>query len=394
MSEEYENFETAAVRIQTERGQREHSAPVYMTSSFVFEDAEQARAYFADDITGNVYSRFTNPNNREFEEKIARMEGADDAVSFSSGMAAVFNSLIAHLSAGDHILSCRALFGSTHSVFKKLFPRWNISHTYVDATAPLEEWESKIQENTKLLYLETPSNPGLELVDLELLGKLAQKHKLILAVDNCFATPYLQRPMEYGAHLSIHSATKFIDGQGRAIGGVTAGTKEMIKEVRFFARQTGPALSPFNGWLFSKSLETLALRMDKHCENALKLAERLEGHPELAQVRYPFLPSHPQFALAQKQMKAGGGIVTFEVTGGIERGQKFLDNIQMCSLSGNLGDSRTIVTHPASTTHAKLSEEERQAVGIQQGLVRCSVGLENIKDIIQDIEQALEKSKG
>ena len=277
-SEPYEHFETNAIRHQTERAHREHSVPVYLTSSFVFEEAEQARAMFADEIPGNIYSRFSNPNNEEFVRKMCLLEGAEDGVSFASGMAANFGVMAAHLSAGDHIVASRALFGSTHQVFTKILPRWNISHTYLDTSAGPDEWNAAIGPNTKILYAESPSNPGLELLDLGMLGEVARERKLIFVVDNCFATPYLQKPLEMGAHISIHSATKYIDGQGRTIGGVAVGRKDLIKEVRSFARQTGPAMSPFNGWLLSKSLETLAVRMDRHCDNALELAKRLEAY--------------------------------------------------------------------------------------------------------------------
>ena len=392
MSED-KHFETNAIRTQAERSSfREHSAPIYMTSSFVFEDAEQARAMFADEIQGNIYTRFSNPNNDEYITKLCQMEGCEDGLATASGMAAMFISLAALLDQGDHVLASRSLFGSTHQVMTSILPRWGISHTYVDIMDPAA-WEAEIKENTKMIFVETPSNPALDLIDLEWLGKLAKKHNILLAVDNCFATPYIQQPAKFGADIVAHSATKFIDGQGRCIAGAVLGTKEVIQKIRFFARHTGPALSPMNSWILSKSLETLAVRMDKHCENALKLAEFLEGHDEVEFAKYPFLPSHPQYELAKKQMKLGGGIVTFEVKGGIERGRKFLNELKMLSLSANLGDTRSIATHPASTTHSKLSDEERMAVGISPGLVRISVGLETISDIIEDIDQALNNSK-
>ncbi|MFN6944396.1 MAG: trans-sulfuration enzyme family protein [Cytophagaceae bacterium] len=385
-------FETLAIRTQSERTQnREHSVPLYMTSSFVFEDAEQARSMFADEIPGNIYTRFSNPNNSEFIEKMALMEGAEDGFATASGMSAVFSSMAPFLNSGDHILVCKSVFGSTIQIVNQIFPKWGITHTYLDIQKP-ETWEGQIQSNTKMIMVETPSNPALDLIDLEWLGKLANKHNLLLNVDNCFPTPYLQQPIKYGAHIVTHSATKFIDGQGRAIGGIILASKELIKEVRFFCRHTGPALSPFNAWIFSKSLETLAVRMDRHCESALKLAEYLEKHPDIESVKYPFLPSHPQYQLAKKQMKAGGGIVTFIVKGGIDRGRKFLNASQMASHTANLGDSRTIITHPASTTHSKLTDEDRASVGILPGLIRVSVGLEHIDDIIAEIEQSLKKS--
>lgn len=389
---EERNFETDAIRAQSQRTpNREHSVPLYLTSSFVFEDAEQARALFADEIPGNIYTRFSNPNNTEFIQKLCLLEGTEDGVATASGMAAMYISMASLLKSGDHVLASRSVFGSTHQILNTIFPRFNISYTYADIADPAA-WESKIQLNTKMIFVETPSNPALDIIDLEWLGKLANKHRLILNVDNCFATPYLQNPAKWGAHLVTHSATKFIDGQGRVIGGAVLGKKELIKEVRFFARHTGPSMSPFNAWILSKSLETLAVRMDRHCQNALELANYLQTHSEVLKVKYPFLPSHPQHALAKKQMKLGGGVVTFEIKGGIDRGRKFLNSLKMLSHSANLGDTRSIATHPASTTHSKLSEDERLAVGITPGLVRVSVGLENMQDIIADIEQAIKAS--
>ena len=391
---EEKNFETLAIRGQYDRTEhREHSVPLYLTSSFVFDDAEQARAMFADEIPGNIYSRYSNPNPDEFISKLCMLEGTEDGVATSSGMAAMYCSMAAILSTGDHVLACRSVFGSTHQILNTIFPRFGITHSYADVGSP-EEWESKIQPNTRMIFVETPSNPALDLIDLEWLGKLAKKHNLILNVDNCFATPYLQNPARFGAHLVTHSATKFMDGQGRVIGGAVLGSKELIKQVRFFARHTGPTLSPFNAWLLSKSLETLAVRMERHCANALALASWLESRPEVSLVKYPFLPSHPQHALAKKQMRLGGGLVTFEVKGGIDQGRRFLNALQMISHTPNLGDTRTIAIHPASTTHSKLSDAERAAVGIMPGLIRISVGLEDMKDIIADVEQALKASSG
>jgi O-succinylhomoserine sulfhydrylase len=305
-------------------------------------------------------------------------------------MSAITASFLAFLKSGDHLLACRSIFGSTHTVITKYLPKWGIEYSYADLSKP-EEWQSLIRPNTKMIFVETPTNPGLDIIDLEWLGQFARKNNVLLNVDNCFATPALQQPALYGADLITHSATKFIDGQGRVMGGAVLGKKELIKEVYLFCRSTGPSLSPFNAWVLSKSLETLFIRMERHSSNALKLAGLLEHHPKIAQVKYPFLLSHPQYEVARKQMTAGGGVITFEIKGGIEAGRKFLDAIKMCSLTANLGDTRTTVTHPASTTHAKLSEEERFAVGITPGLVRVSVGLEHITDIVADIEQALEK---
>ncbi|MBE8719877.1 trans-sulfuration enzyme family protein [Sphingobacterium pedocola] len=371
---------------------REHSAPLYLTSSFIFDSAEQGRAVFAEEEEGMVYSRYANPNTSEFINKVCTLENAEAGLAFSSGMAAVFASFAAFVENGDHIISSRAIFGSTHQLFTQLFPKWGVTTSYVDAANP-DEWEKAIQPNTKIIFLESPSNPGLELVDLEWLGKFKEKYpEIILSIDNCFATPYLQKPLDYGFDLSIHSATKYMDGQGRVLGGVVVGKEELIKKMMFFIRHTGPAMSPFNAWIISKSLDTLALRMDRHCSNALALAETLEDHPEIKDVKYPFLPSHPQYALAKKQMKAGGGIVTFEVKGGKERAFRFLDELNMILYTSNLGDSRSIATHPATTTHAKLTEEERNHLGIKPGTVRLSVGLEDKEDIIGDILQALEKT--
>lgn len=385
-----ENFETSAIRTQTERSQfDEHSTPLYLTSSFIFQDAEDMRASFAEEKPKNLYSRFSNPNVSEFTEKIAKMEGAEAGYAFATGMAAIYSTFAALLSAGDHIVSCQSVFGSTHTLFTKYFPKWNIETTYFKAE-DAENVEQYIKPNTKILYLETPTNPAIEILDLEFFGQIAKKHNLIFIVDNCFATPYLQQPIKYGADVVVHSATKLIDGQGRVLGGIAVGKEDLIREIYLFARNTGPALSPFNAWVLSKSLETLAIRVEKHCENALKVAEFLENHPNVELVKYPFLKSHPNYEVAKKQMKLGGNIVAFEIKGGIEGGRGFLDKIKMCSLSANLGDTRTIVTHPASTTHSKLSDEERNEVGITAGLVRCSVGLENVDDIIADLKQALD----
>ena len=383
------HFETEAIRNQTERSQfSEHSTPLYLTSSFVFDDAEEMRASFAEEKQRNLYSRFTNPNTSEFVSKVVAIEGAESGYAFATGMSAIFSSFAALLNAGDHIVSCRSVFGSTHSMFTKYLPKWNIETSYFKVDE-VDLVESLIKENTKILYIETPTNPAVDILDLALIGKIAKKYNLIYIVDNCFATPYIQQPIKFGADLVIHSATKLMDGQGRVLGGVTVGKEDLIREIYLFARNTGPAMSPFNAWVLSKSLETLAIRVEKHCENALKVAEFLEENKNIDLVKYPFLKSHPQYNVAQQQMKLGGNIVAFEIKGGIEAGRKFLDKIKMCSLSANLGDTRTIVTHPSSTTHGRLSEEDRLEVGITNGLVRISVGLENVTDIIEDLTQAL-----
>lgn len=381
------------IRTQAPRSvNREHSVPLYLTSSFVFDNAEHGRAMFAEEVEGIIYSRYSNPNTTEFIEKVRDFEGAEAGLAFSSGMAAVFASIAGLLRSGDHIVAFRSIFGSTHQLFTQLLPRWGITTTYVDASKP-EDFEAALRPETKMVFLETPSNPGLELVDLAWLGEIKKRHNFILNVDNCFATPYLQKPIEYGADLVSHSATKYMDGQGRLLGGVVVGRKDLMKELMFFIRHTGPAMSAFNAWTFSKSLETLPVRMDRHCSSALKVAETLEQHAEVEQVRYPFLPSHPQYELAKRQMKQGGGIVTFIIRGGVERACKFMDALEMIMLTSNLGDTRSIATHPASTTHSKLSDEERAQIGIYPGSIRISVGLEDIEDILNDLTQALDRSK-
>lgn len=384
-------FETNAIRNQMERSQNlEHSTPLHLTSSFVFEDAEDMRASFAEEKERNIYSRFTNPNTTEFVDKVAQMEGAEAGVAFATGMGAVFATFATFLNAGDHIISARALFGSTHTLFTKYLPKWQITTSYFPSD-DLSLIEGLIKPNTKCIYVESPTNPGVDILDLEAIGKIAKQHKLLFIVDNCFATPYLQQPIQYGADLVIHSATKLMDGQGRVLGGITVGSKQLVRELFLFARNTGASLSPFNAWILSKSLETLAVRIDRHCKNAHVIAEKLEASQEINWVKYPFLKSHPQYALAKKQMLKGGNIIAFELKGGIDAGRNFINAIELCSLSSNLGDSRTIITHPASTTHSKLSEEDRLAVGITDGMIRLSVGLEHHEDIWNDLKNALSK---
>lgn len=381
--------ETQAIRSQIQRSDfQEHSAPLYLTSSFVFEDAEDMRASFAEEKDRAIYSRYSNPNTDELIEKVCLMEGAEHGFAFASGMAAVFSCFAALLEGGDHIVASRSVFGSTHTLFTQILPKWNISHSYFKFDEP-ESAEELIQPNTKILYAESPTNPGVDILDLEALGKITKKHGILLVIDNCFATPYLQQPIRFGADVVIHSGTKLMDGQGRVLAGLAVGRKDLIDRIYRFSRITGPALSPFNAWVLSKSLETLAVRVDRHCENALKVAEFLEGHPKVNWVKYPFLKSHPQVQLAKKQMKAGGCVVAFEVCKGVEGGRAFFDHIELLSLSANLGDSRSIVTHPASTTHSKLSPEQRILSGITDGMVRISVGLEHPEDIIADLNQAL-----
>ncbi|WP_316815577.1 O-succinylhomoserine sulfhydrylase [Pedobacter nyackensis] len=384
-----ENFETLAIRLQAERTQfKEHSVPLYLTSSYKFDDAEDMRALFANEKEGNVYSRYANPNTTELIDKMAALEGAEAGWATASGMAAIFTTFATFLKSGDHVLSSRSVFGSTHQLLNNIFAKWGITYTYADLDKP-EQWENGIQPNTKMIFVETPSNPGIDIIDLEWLAKFSKQHNALLVVDNCFATPYLQQPIKLGADVSIHSATKFIDGQGRTLGGIILGSDKLIKEIEGFARHSGPAMSPFNAWLLSKSLETLAVRMDRHCESALKVAEFLESHPAIKRVMYPFLPSHPQYEIAKKQMKQGGGIVTLVIDGGVEAASNFMNKLKMFSISANLGDTRSIATHPATSTHSKLTEEERLEVGIEQGTVRLSVGLEHINDILGDIKQAL-----
>lgn len=390
MQEKGKKFETRAIRNQMERSPfLEHSSPLYLTSSFVFEDAEDMRASFAEEKQRNIYSRYSNPNTSEFIDKVCQMEGAQSGFAFASGMAAVYSTLMALLESGDHMVSCKSVFGATNSLFNNYFPKWKIENTYFDVD-DIASLEGKIRPNTKLIFVESPTNPGVDVLDLEAVGKIAKKHGLILIVDNCFATPYLQQPLRYGADLVVHSGTKLMDGQGRVLAGITVGGEALIDKIYRFSRLTGPALSPFNAWILSKSLETLAVRVDRHCANALELATYLEGHQGVSWVKYPFLKSHPQYEIAKRQMSAGGSIVSLEVKGGLEAGKKFFDAIKLLTLSSNLGDSRSIVTHPASTTHSKLSREDREAVGITDGMVRISVGLEHIEDIIADIAQALE----
>jgi O-succinylhomoserine sulfhydrylase len=382
---------TKAIRTQTERtNEMEHSTPLFLTSSFCFDNAEDMRAAFADESDDNIYSRFTNPNVQEFTDKMVALEGAEAGYATATGMSAVFASFMALLKKGDHLISCSAVFGSTVTVLNKYLPNYGIEVSYVDA-ADTSGWEAAIRPNTKMIYLETPTNPGLDVIDLEFANGLAKKYNLLLNVDNCFATPVNQCPVDFGADLVIHSATKWLDGQGRVLGGVVVGKKELIDQIYFFCRSTGPALSPFNAWVLSKSLETLDVRMERHAANALYIAKTLEGNKKINWLKYPFLHSHPQYAIAIKQMKNGGGLISFDLKGGLESGRAFLNSLQMLSLTANLGDTRSIASHPASTTHARLTEQERLAVNITPGLIRISVGLEQVDDILNDILQALEK---
>ena len=377
--------QTRAIRGQMDKtGFREHSTPLFLTSSFTFDTAEEMAATFRGEAEGIIYSRYNNPNVDELIGKACALEGMEAGFATGSGMAAVFASIAALVKAGDHIIATRALFGSTHQLMTSIFPRWGITHTYVSADDP-DSWVEAVRDNTVLFVTETPSNPGLRLVDLAKAGAFCREHDLIYIVDNCFATPVIQRPGEFGADIVTHSATKWMDGQGRVLGGLILGSAALIEPVTFFCRHTGPAMSPFNAWVISKSLETLRVRMAAHCASALELAGWLQRQEGIKEVHYPYLPTHPQYALALRQMSAGGGIVTFELAGGIDAANRLLNSVQICTRSSNLGDTRTILTHPATTTHAKLSRAERAAVGISDGLVRMSVGLEAVEDIQGDL---------
>ncbi len=387
------HFETQAIRIQTEKtGQKEHSTPLFLTSSFTFDTAEEGAALFNGDLEGNQYTRFSNPNTDEFIDKLNILEGTEAGIATASGMAAVFCAILPNVKVGDHVIASKAIFGSSTLVISTILPQYGIDYTFVDVDNN-DQWEQAIRKNTKLIFVETPSNPTLKIADLTFLENLCKANSLIYCVDNCFATPYLQQPNDYGADLIIHSATKYIDGQGRVLGGAILGKKQYVDVCYNFLRRTGSCLSPFNAWVLSKSLETLAVRMDRHCSNAEKLYQFLEAQEEVVQVVYPHAKSHPQYALAKKQMKQGGGLVGCELKGGKERGTRFLNALKLHSLTANLGDTRSIATHPASTTHSKLSEKEQLEVGITPGFIRFSLGLEHIDDIIEDVKQALVASK-
>ncbi len=383
--------QTEAIRIQTAKSfEMEHSTPLYLTSSFTFDTAEDMRAAFADETDDNIYSRYSNPTVDEFVKKMCVLEGAEAGFATASGMAAVFNSIFALLKSGDHLICSSSVFGSTYALATKFLPKYGIECTLVSATNP-SNWEAAVQPNTKMVYLETPTNPQLEIIDLAWVGTFCKKHQLIYNVDNCFASPLLQNPIDFGADIVSHSATKWIDGQGRVLGGVIVGRADLVRDIYLFCRNTGPSMSAFNAWVLSKSLETLDVRMERHCNNALAIATALEQHEKISWVKYPFLPSHPQYQIAIKQMTKGGGVLCFELKGGVESGRKFLDALQLLSMTPNLGDTRSIASHPTSTTHSKLSENERLAIGITPGLIRISAGLENVDDILVDIQQALEQ---
>ena len=382
-------FETIAIRTQSEQTQnREHSTPLYLTSSFTFENAQQGAAIFNGEELGNLYSRFSNPNTSEFVDKLCLMEHCEAGLATASGMAAVYTSFASLLAQGDHILASKDIFGNATYIITQLLPKMGIEYTLVDVDDKAA-WKNGIQKNTKLVYLETPSNPTLKIADMKFLADLCKEHNIISIVDNCFATPYLQQPSDFGIDLVLHSATKYIDGQGRVLGGAVLGKSHLISQCYEFLRRTGASLSPFNAWVLSKSLETLAIRMDRHCSNASAIAEWLENNKRVDNVSYPFLSSNPQDALAKKQMKLGGGLVAFELQGGSSKAMQFVNNLKIHSLTANLGDCRRIATHPASTTHSKLNEQQQQEMGITPGYIRLSVGLENVEDLIQDLDQAL-----
>ncbi|NER59055.1 O-succinylhomoserine sulfhydrylase [Pseudomonas sp. MAFF212428] len=382
-------FDTLAVRAGQHRTpEGEHSDPLFFTSSYVFRTAADAAARFAGEVPGNVYSRYTNPTVRAFEERIAALEGAEQAVATSTGMSAILSIVMALCSAGDHVLVSQSVFGSTISLFEKYFKRFGVQVDYVPLV-DLDGWDKAIKPNTRLLFVESPSNPLAELVDIGALAEIAHAKGVLLVVDNCFSTPALQQPLKLGADIVMHSATKFIDGQGRCMGGVVAGRSEHMKEVVGFLRTAGPSLSPFNAWIFLKGLETLNLRMRAHCANAQALAEWLEQQDGIEKVHYAGLPSHPQHELAKRQMRGYGAVVSFEVKGGKAGAWRFIDATRLISITANLGDSKTTITHPATTSHGRLAPQEREAAGIRDSLIRVAVGLEDVADLQADLARGL-----
>jgi len=381
--------ETVAVRAGSEHSQfHEHSEALFLTSSFTFDSAQQAAKRFIGEEPGNIYSRFTNPTVTMFEQRLAALEGAEQCVATASGMAAILSTCMGLLQAGDHLVASQSIFGSTVNMFNNVFKKFGVETTFVSATDPAQ-WQAAARPNTKLFFLETPSNPLTEISDIAAIAAFAKQCGALLAVDNCFCTPILQRPLEFGADIIIHSATKYIDGQGRVLGGAVLGSKKLMEPVYSFLRTAGPTMSAFNAWVFLKGLETLKLRMDAHSANALQLAQWLEKQPNVARVLYPGLPSHPQHALAMKQQKTGGGIVAFDVKGGRDAAWRVIDNTRMLSITANLGDTKTTITHPATTTHARISPEARAAAGISDGLIRIAVGLEAVVDIQNDLARGL-----
>ena len=385
--------ESVAVRAGTRRSQEyhEHSEALYLTSSFCFNSAEEAEQGFANAETGFIYSRFTNPTVSMFQDRLAALEGGEACIATASGMAAIMTTAMAHLKAGDHVVCSRSVFGATIQLFGSILGRFGITTSYVDLSDN-KAWQSAVQPNTRMFYLETPSNPMTEIADIRAIAKIANKANALLVVDNCFCTPALQRPLDFGADVIIHSATKYLDGQGRVLGGAIVGKKSFIMDKVFpYVRTAGPTLSAFNAWVFLKGLETLDLRMKQQSANALALAQWLEKQPGVEAVYYPGLKSHRQFALAKKQQKAGGAILSFVLKGGKKAAFKLIDQTTLCSITANLGDTRTTITHPATTTHCRVSPEARKAAGISEGLVRIAVGLENPDDLIRDLQGGLKK---
>ena len=388
MTDDYQ-LETLAIRAGTQRSQfHEHSEALFLTSSFVFDSAEQAAKRFIGEEPGNIYSRFTNPTVTMFEERLAALEGAEQCVATASGMAAILSCCMGLLKAGDHVVASQSIFGSTVNLFNNVMKKFGVETSFVSAT-DVSAWQAAVRPNTRLFFLETPSNPLTEISDIRAIGAIAKHCGALLAVDNCFCTPSLQRPLDLGADIVIHSATKYLDGQGRVLGGAVLGSKKLMEPVYGFLRTTGPTMSAFNAWVFLKGLETLKLRMDAHSASALELARWLEQQPNVARVFYPGLPSHPQHALAMAQQRTGGGIVAFEVKGGKAAAWRVIDHTKMLSITANLGDTRTTITHPASTTHARISPEARAAAGIGEGLIRIGVGLEAVVYIQNDLARGL-----
>jgi len=382
-------IETLAVRAGQKRSdEHEHGEAMFMTSSYVFGNAKVAAAVFAGDEDGNVYSRYTNPTVRNFEQRLAAMEGAEQCVATSSGMSAIFSTVLALLNPGDHIVSSRSIFGSTNVLFQKYVSKLGVTVDYV-SLKDTQQWKSAIKENTRMFFLESPSNPMNEVGDLAAIVAAAKEHDILVAVDNCFCTPALQQPLKYGVDVVIHSATKFIDGQGRCLGGAVLGRKELMEEVVGVLRTVGPTMSPFNAWVMLKGLETLSLRMKAHSQNAMALAEWLKQQPKVKAVHYAGLPEHPQHELAKQQQSDFGGVLAFEVEGGREAAWKVIDSTRILSITANLGDAKTTITHPATTTHGRVSAEAKDAAGITEGLIRVACGLENVEDIQRDLSFGL-----
>jgi O-succinylhomoserine sulfhydrylase len=390
------NFDTLAVRSGTLRSEfNEHSEAIYLTSSFCFSSAAEAAERFKNSESGYTYARFTNPTVTMFQDRLAALEGGEACMATASGMSAILSVVMAALQAGDHIVSSQSLFGSTLGMFSQIFPRFGITTTFVDPN-DLDAWKNAVRPETKMFFLETPSNPLTEVSDIEAISKIAKAANALFVVDNCFCSPALQQPLKLGADVVMHSATKFLDGQGRVLGGALVGSKQFIMEKVFpFVRSAGPTLSAFNAWVLLKGMETLSLRVEKQSANALEIARWLEAHPAVKRVFYPGLESHPQHALAMRQQKAGGAIVSFELKGDTpeqqrENAWRVIDNTKVCSITGNLGDTRTTITHPATTTHGRITPEARAAAGITEGLIRLAVGLENAQDIRHDLARGLD----